>query len=250
MPALGGVRQSVLIGRVREAADMEATHSGTASFVTDVEISSRIDEAAKDLYDKLVSSLGEDYFVTDANDCLWTNFGEVGDRIILPTDFYRLIAVYWDTKPGQETHGYRKMEPFQRELLVDLLNQPKTDAGPFFYRLKSVLFDGDEPNNLGDYLETYPGRLNEGEARVSYVPQYVTGGSDPIYPGIHGWEEYVVLSVAIRLLAKEESDTSELRAERDRIEARIESARHKRDVGAPERITLTRSDRVRRWRRW
>lgn len=223
---------------------MEATHSGTASFVTDTEISSRIDEAAKDLYDKLVSALGEDYFVTDVNDCLWTNFGEVSDRIILPDDFYRLISVHWDEKPGQTPHAYRKMEPFQRELVTELLNQPKTDAGPFFYRLKGVLFTGDDPINLVDYLEVYPARLTEFYARVTYIPQYVTGGTNPIYPGIHGWEEYVVLSVAIRLLAKEQNDTSDLRAERDRIERRIEAARGKRDVGAPERIALTRKARV------
>ena len=68
--------------------------------------------------------------------------------------------------------------------------------------------------------------------------------ADPIYPGINGWEEHVVLSVAIRLLAKEESDTSDLRAERDRIEARILMARGKRDVGRPERVTNVRAARL------
>lgn len=226
---------------------MEATHSGTASFVTDTEISSRIDEAAKDLYDKLVSALGEDYFVSTVDDCQWYAFlGNARDwHVALPSDFYRLISVHWDSSSsGGVAPQYEKLEPFQRELMTELLNMPARDTGPYFYRLKAFLFTGNDPVTLGDYLEVWPPRLTESYVRVTYIPQYQTGGDDPIYPGIHGWEEYVVLSVAIRLLAKEQNDTSDLRAERDRIERRIEAARGKRDVGAPERIALTRKARV------
>ena len=44
--ALGGVRASALVCRVREAANMEATQSGSSRLLPTREIRRRIDEAA------------------------------------------------------------------------------------------------------------------------------------------------------------------------------------------------------------
>jgi len=53
---------------------------------------------------------------------------------------------------------------------------------------------------------------------------------------VSGWEEWIVLKVAIRLLAKEESDTSDLRADLAEVDARISAAAGRRDEGRPERM--------------
>lgn len=55
--------------------------------------------------------------------------------------------------------------------------------------------------------------------------------------GRNGWEEWVVIDAAIKLLAKEESDTSQLEREAARLWARIMAALQNRDAGQGKRIT-------------
>lgn len=55
--------------------------------------------------------------------------------------------------------------------------------------------------------------------------------------GRNGWEEWVVVDAAIKLLAKEESDTSQLERESARLWARIMAALQNRDAGQGKRIT-------------
>lgn len=261
MTVLGGVRASALVERVREAADMQATQGGSSGFVEDDEIKRRIDEAATDLYDKLIANLGEDYFVrTKIID--QGNFTDVHN---LPDDFYRLCAVH-EARPkgyldddGRDVYEFRDMTPFQRGDMTRLLNIPINNDGPYFYRLTAIRHRvevlGVTSSYMYDQIEVFPNRSEGGYMRVSYIPRLIAYNEvsenatapdlDPIYPGIAGWEEYVVLCVAIRLLAKEESDTSDLRAERDRIEARIESLKSRRDVGRPEMVTRLHQRRAR-----
>lgn len=245
---------------------MEAFQSGTSQFVTDAEIYRRIDEAATGLYDMLISALGEDYFVTK------TIVPHPDDQayVALPRDFYRLVSVHEARRLpdldafGNDVYDFFDVEAFQRTDETALLNMRAAPQGPFKYRLaaervRQKLTASTASTALSDVLELLPKRTVAGFVRLCYIPrlaQYddpATGtadaddpltDADPIYPGINGWEEHVVLSVAIRLLAKEESDTSDLRAERDRIEARILAARGKRDVGRPERVTNVRRSRL------
>lgn len=248
MAALGGVKASALVERVREAADMQATQGGSSGFVEDDEIKRRIDEAATDLYDKLVTNMGEDYFVTK------TLRSTNEYTLYLDDDFYRLVSLHHAFSVG-DVLRYEVVEPFQRGDATRLLNLPPVDSkqGPLFYRLCASRPRSGSPavTTLVDCIEVYPPQI-EGTDRdflVHYIPRlqvYDEGDitdNDPIYPGINGWEEYVVLSVAIRLLAKEESDTSDLRAERDRIERRIEMLKSRRDVGRPAKIVRTRKRR-------
>jgi len=55
--------------------------------------------------------------------------------------------------------------------------------------------------------------------------------------GRNGWEEWVVIDAAIKLLAKEESDTSQLEREAARVWGRITTALQNRDAGQAKRIT-------------
>lgn len=55
--------------------------------------------------------------------------------------------------------------------------------------------------------------------------------------GRNGWEEWVVVDAAIKLLSKEESDTSQLERESARLWARIMAALQNRDAGQGKRVT-------------
>jgi hypothetical protein len=58
-----------------------------------------------------------------------------------------------------------------------------------------------------------------------------------VLDGVSGWEEYVVVDVAIKALAKEESDVSVLMAQKEALRARIVQVSAQRDVSAPATVT-------------
>lgn len=59
-----------------------------------------------------------------------------------------------------------------------------------------------------------------------------------IFDGINGWEEYIIIDTAIKMLVKEESPTvAELMAQKQNLIARIAIAAANRDAGSPKRIT-------------
>ena len=74
--------------------------------------------------------------------------------------------------------------------------------------------------------------------RVWYYPnpKELVFSSDFI-DGRSGWEEWVVVDAAIKLLAKEESDTSALEREAGRVWARVTAVAVNRDAGQSKRIT-------------
>ena len=75
---------------------------------------------------------------------------------------------------------------------------------------------------------------------ILYAPEatVLTAGSDTVnYP--NGWEAFIVLDAAIQCLAKEESDTRTLAAERAAIVRQIELAKESRDLATPMRVVDT-----------
>lgn len=270
--AVGGVRASVLLSRVRQLADMETAQSGSSQFVTDDEIKQRIDEAAGELYEKLITARGEDYFtevdmieVRSPPDALTPSFGT------LPARFYRLRSLHFLTNAAAVEGGARpifvKCEPYQRADMTHLLNAAPTSVGPFFYRLSALrgradLGDNVAETSLRDRVEVWPQLAEDLKFRVAYIPWFATfdaaaetgAGSeqalvdpDPIYPGIMGWEEWVVIKVAIYCKDKEESDSSKLELRLAEQTARISGQAPRRDEGAPERVKLTRKRRKQGW---
>jgi hypothetical protein len=100
---------------------------------------------------------------------------------------------------------------------------------------------------MGSNLRIEPRDNATGVYQLWYIPIYtpLTSDSDTLNAFIsnNGWEEYIVLDVAIKMLNKEESQTSHLVKEKDLLVKRINSMAGDRDVDQPERI----SD-VRQWR--
>jgi len=80
----------------------------------------------------------------------------------------------------------------------------------------------------GTYLHTY-----------IPVPADLSDDSDTI-DSVMGWDEFIVIDAAIKALVKEDSDTSQLMIERERIMARIEAESAMREMAETHSITDTR----------
>ena len=73
---------------------------------------------------------------------------------------------------------------------------------------------------------------------VQYVPSCPLLVYDTdTFDGVNGWEEYIVVDVAIKALTKEESSTQELEAAKMALLKRIESSAPNRDAGMSGRVT-------------
>lgn len=71
--------------------------------------------------------------------------------------------------------------------------------------------------------------------RLQFSSNTLSNGSQ-VADGISGWLEYVVTDVGIKMLQKEESDTSVLQLQKQALIRRIEAAAENRDAGSPATI--------------
>lgn len=209
---------STLRSRWRQRANLE----GATSFIPagTGEEDDMINESVAELYDVLRCCYGQDYYVKTF--AITTT--AVTDTYALPTDFLSLLGV--DVAFGQNI--ILTARPF----MWNERNRYKWYPGwvysqPVFYRLQagSIKFI---PAPQGGYAIT-----------LWYVPTPtpLVAPSDT-FDGIAGWEEYVVLDVAIKALTKDgDLETAgALLGQKAAMRARIEAAAGARDVGAPERV--------------
>ena len=112
----------------------------------------------------------------------------------LPSDFYKLLAVEFQVSPDK----YVTLKPF---------NEAERNS-----------------MNITTALPT-------GTLRLRYIPEPVKYSSDSAtVDGISGYEEIIVLDMAIQMLAKEESDTSALERRLSRLNRQIEESSQNRDM--------------------
>jgi hypothetical protein len=71
--------------------------------------------------------------------------------------------------------------------------------------------------------------------RLQFSSSTLSSGSQ-VADGISGWLEYVVTDAAIKMMQKEESDTSVLQLQKAALIKRVESAAENRDAGSPATI--------------
>lgn len=94
---------------------------------------------------------------------------------------------------------------------------------------------GDVPTALDVGSVATPTPTPGASIRLQLSAATVTNGST-VADGISGWLEYVVTDAAIKMLQKEESDTSTLQFQKAALIKRIEAAAENRDAGSPATI--------------
>lgn len=194
--------------QARQRADMV-----NSEFCSDVEINQYINNSITELYDLLVS-VNEDYYVTSGTVSLVNGT----DSYSLPADFYKLLGVDVDYN-GQQI----AIKPFmfaERSRMQTALS-----GAPFRYRLQ------------GSNIKFIPEPDTSYTVTLWYVPRFTALSADAsTFDGINGWEEYVIVDAAIKMLQKEESDVSILMAQKEALRGRINTMAANRDSGEPQRI--------------
>jgi hypothetical protein len=212
---------SSLMTQVRQRADMEGS-----TFVSDTEIRVWMNAALAELHDIMVLAF-EDYYVNSTTYALpGTNPGT------LPSDFYKSIGVDFDA--GGVTHTVMPYSFPERNIYKSNAGVVNGNAEALRYQIRD------------DKIHFIPESPPSGTVTLHYVPecqQFRTGGEDDSATLntknksiAIGYQEYVVVSAAMKCLMKEESDVRMLLAEKSDIQRRIESAAPRKDAGHPHKI--------------
>ena len=214
--------ESDLRTRARRRADME-----NSTFVSDAEIQDYLNSSISELHDFMVKSF-EDYFVSEQAYSVPIATGGAN----LPDDFYKALGV--DYNSGGITSSLKAYSFSERNVyntpyaVIDRLAEP-------MYKVE------------GNKIKLIPNNSQSGSITLYYVPQATQFSSTvtEIENVIPGFEEYVVVATAIRMLMKEEADTKQLELEKGQLASRIIRAISPRDASGSFSIRDVRKGRYR-----
>jgi len=200
----------------RQVADMEDNE-----FVSDSELNNYINFAIAELHDILISNYGSDYFLSSVSGTTTPGTGDYA----LPTDFYKLRGV--DVKVNKEDWVTVTQFNFnERNWQEDFGAWSFAGSSSIRYRImgSNIKFTP-IPHIITDY-------------RLWYIPvaTKLTNDSD-VLNDVNQYSNFVIISAAMKMLNKEESDISNLAGERQRIIKNIEDSSQNRDAAHPESIS-------------
>jgi hypothetical protein len=201
---------------VRQRADIQAE---TARY-PDSELNGYINRSYKELYGLLARhSLVRDEKVQ-------TITADGSASYAAPTDHFATLAFFYETDEAYiplHRHTFRD-RPMGAAKSIEGYGQA--------YRVTKLA--GTKT------LELYP-RPSSGTYLHVYVPVPATlVADDDAVDGTMGWEEYIVIDVAIKCLRKEGSSTGELRADKAEIKARIEEEADAQEMAQSLTVASTR----------
>lgn len=223
------------LGGLRLLAQQRADRVNS-DFVTLPEWNVYLNQSAYELYDLLIT-VYEDYFLAPP-----VEFQTDGtnDTYALPDGvlytaappFYKLMGVDLGlANNGNAWVTLRKFQFISRNRYV-YPNISSTYLGVFNMQYRV----------MGNNIKFIPVPASAQFVRLWYIPRLRQMLLDTdLLDGVSGWSEYVVVDAAIKALKKEESDTSELMAEKQALIKRINDTAEGRDVGQPDVISNTRS---------
>lgn len=202
--------------QARQMADMVDNE-----FVSDAELNNYVNFAISELHDILIQSYGSDYFLNSFEGT--TVSGQVDYP--LPSDFYKLMGV--DIKLGAQS--WFTIDPFnfnERNKYEEFGSWTVDGISNIRYRV------------MGNNIKLTPTPDSATPYRLWYVPVATKLVADTdVYDDINQFSDFVIITAAMKMVAKEESDTSVLMSERNRIEEKIKQASQNRDIGSSEAIS-------------
>tara|TARA_R110000737_G_scaffold164194_3_gene191666 strand:- start:168 stop:860 length:693 start_codon:yes stop_codon:yes gene_type:complete len=212
---------SELRTRARRLADAVSNE-----FFSDGEINDYINTGLGELHDILVLKF-EDYYASSVAFSLTSGTSSYTLSSINLNNLYKLLGV--DIKQGSQTVRVPRYT-FQERNTFNSSQALYSDRGHTSHRYSLT----------GNTLNFIPDPSSSDEVTVWYVPSYVKliNDSDSVDDRIaSNWEDYAVYTAAIRMRQKEETSTTSIEREKEKIEARIEDAAANRDAGEPMGIT-------------
>lgn len=210
--------------RARERADME-----NSRFISDAELNRYINLSITELYDLLITSRGENYYVSSYS---FTTTGGT-DSYALPSGMLKLLGV--DLVRGANSAYSLKSFKWQER---------NRFREPYFLNDSINL----EYQIRGSNLVFTPVPQDNQSIKLWYIPAATAlVQNTDAFDGINGWEEYVVIDAAIKMLVKEESDVQELLLAKEQMRTRILQASSARDSNEPPRVVDTAANYYRSW---
>jgi hypothetical protein len=212
-----------LMRRARERADM--VHS---DFVTDSELRGYLGASLTELYEILIHS-GLFYFDPGTQ----TIAADGSETYDLPSDYYATLRVDYKRSANYYTELFEFME--QERAMFENSVGGATSGYATYYQI------------LGTKLALLPAPAG-GEYRHRYIPQPLDIGDASVsdqaeIDGVNGWEEWVIVDAARKMLSKEESSTVSVERDLERLKRRIEDAAAQRAWSSPRRVVSMRERR-------
>lgn len=202
--------------RARQRADMV-----NSTFVTDAELTNLINLGLSELYDIVVSAF-EDYFTISSTFTVAS-----GNTYTLPTNFYKLRGL--DFSVNGSYQGCREFNFNDRNNSSQDLSWMNNNVSARSYRV------------MADTLLLQPTNSATGSYRLWYVPSptFLVADADLVPESLSkfGWDEYIVLWAAERMLSKEESPITDVANERQQIAGRITAMAANRQVDQSSTIS-------------
>lgn len=213
MPTPDIVKSDIAL-QARERADMVGS-----TFVSDAEVLRYADQAWEEFWMILVSKF-EDFFLVKADITL-----TIGQSYVLPNDFLKIRGV---------RHANKE---FLRR--IDLKELPSLFTGLTTQRPTNYYVRGD-PDASNAVLELVPLPNAAYAMELFYTP---VRSMEDMFVGslrlVALWKQYIVLSVALKLKDKEESDCSVILAEREMLLDLITRSMTPLDSGEPFAVVQT-----------
>lgn len=220
---------TMTLSELRTATRQRANFENN-EFVTDSELDSYINQSLGELHGMVVQAFGEDYFITEVDLAYAANVAEAD----LPDDFFKVRTVEVLVTQGTPNR-YVTIRQFNRNE-INLYNSP----GMVELGVINLWWSNLRYRLQGGKLILRPPPNSAITVRLAYMPQVtaLVADDDETEPGdsVNGWLEYVIVDAAIKMRDKQETDTSVLREQRERIVKRIQSESANRDAGDGETI--------------
>jgi hypothetical protein len=196
-----------------------------SGFIGNDELTGYINDSLSELYDLLITKYGEDYYTKPVPHEFPINGQQ--EFYSLPSDFYKLRGV--DLNLGAKESI--SLKPF----MFTERNR--------YYNNNVYAFDRDGISRaryriIGRKIWFIPSPTGNKTIQIWYIPLApVLEDADDEFDAVNGWEEYIVIDTAIKMLAKEESDVTVLASQLVKITERINRAAHSRDAGRSQRVS-------------
>lgn len=234
---------------IRDQARLRADRLNS-NFVTDSECNIYINQAMFELYDLLVTTF-EDYFIgtpiqfnCDGNtfqfplpdgNTTYQNGINPNQTLVAPS-LFKLTGV--DLALNNATNAYVTVNKFN---FIDRNRFVYPNTASTIYGVFNLQY-----RMLGNQIEFIPTPSAGQQIRLWYIPRMtqLLQDTDTTTQGISGWIEYVIVRTAIYILAKEESDVSNLEQQLLFLKSRIEESASNRDAGSADTISDTRGGRT------
>lgn len=216
-----------------------------SNFLTLPEWNLNITKSYKWLYNLLIQKYGEDYYYSVPYSFVTTGTVDAtyqaqvfplpdGQTVtdsftdnVVPA-FYKEFLTEVALNPG-DPNSWVTLRKYQR-IQQNLWNYPNVYT---FYGITNLRY-----RLTGTQIQIVPIASAGQTIRMWYAPRpkVLMADTDTI-DGVAGWEELIPIHAAIKALAKEESDTSELQLELNAKILEIENSAANRDVGEPEKVS-------------